>query len=229
MPSVSKDTTIKQYQNFVSTVYGRSNERHFSLWDMHTNMERFAMRALKGIRKNELEKTKLNLLISLSWFISTLNRLHIDLEAEIWKKFPYMCSYCGACPCECLAKKVKTKQPLNIDESKKPKTLEEFQKMFAQVYPPSSRNLDHAGVHLAEEIGEFSEAMLAYSGGHKKEELFNEILSEAADLFSCIAGVFNSMNVGIAQELAKIFQNNCHECKKSPCECSFDHIIKFKF
>lgn len=195
---------------------------------MHTNMERFAMRALKGIRKNEPEKIKLNLLISFSWFISTLNRLHIDLGSEIWKKFPYICSYCGACPCECKEKNVNTKQSLNIDESKKPSTLDEFQKMFEQVYPSSSRSLDHAGVHLAEEIGEFSEAMLAYRGGYK-EELFNEILSEAADLFSCIAGVFNSLNVSIAKELSDLFSNNCHACKKAPCECSFDYIIKFKF
>lgn len=228
MPSVSKNTTIKQYQDFVNDVYGISNERHFSLWDMHANMERFAMRALKGIRKNELEKTKLNLLISLSWFISTLNRLHIDLENEIWKKFPYICSYCGACPCDCKEKKIKTKQPLNIDELKKPNTLEDFQKMFERIYPPSSRSMDHAGVHLAEEIGEFSEAMLAYRGGFK-EELFNEILTESADLFSCVAGVFNSLDVNIAKELSEMFGNSCHACKKAPCECSFDYIIKFKF
>ena len=99
MVSVKQNTTIKDYQNFVGKVYGLPNDRYFSLWDMITNMERFMMRGLKGIRKKDAIKTKNNLLISFSWFMSIMNQLHIDIEEEVWKRFPYKCSYCVSYPC----------------------------------------------------------------------------------------------------------------------------------
>ena len=86
MPSVSADTTIRQYQDFVEQVYGLPNSRHYGLWDIVTNMQRFAMRALKGIRKGNEERVKLNLLITTSWFMSIMNQLHVNLEDEIWKR-----------------------------------------------------------------------------------------------------------------------------------------------
>jgi hypothetical protein len=88
MASVKPDISLKEYQNFVQEVYGLPNDRYFSTWDMISNMERFMMRGLKGIRKGDREKTKLNVLIALSWFISIMNQLHIDIEEEIWKRFP---------------------------------------------------------------------------------------------------------------------------------------------
>ena len=93
MASVRPGITIKQYQDFVRDVYGKPNDLHFDLFDMTSNVERFAMRALKGIRKRDRERTRFNLLISLSRFMSTLNRLHINLEDDLFRRFPYLCSY----------------------------------------------------------------------------------------------------------------------------------------
>ncbi|PIP23208.1 MAG: hypothetical protein COX90_03970 [Candidatus Nealsonbacteria bacterium CG_4_10_14_0_2_um_filter_38_17] len=227
MPSVKENTTIKEYQNFVKEVYGLPNDRYFSQLDMITNVERFIMRGLKGIRKADREKAKLNLLIALSWFASLMNQLHIDLESETWKRFPYLCSYCATCPCSCKEKKVEKRQPVAIEESKKPQTLKDFQRMFNEIYPAKSRTLEQAGVHLAEEAGEFSEAMMAWRGGHKEED-FKSVEEEAADLFSCLVSVFNSLDIDIASELSLMFSENCHVCKKAPCECSSTDITKFK-
>ncbi len=227
MASVSPNTTIREYQNFVQEVYGFNNDRGYSLWDMLSNIERFTMRGLKGIRKSSPEKTKLNLLISLSWFMSLLNRLHINLEDEVWKRFPYLCSYCASCPCICKESKVESRQKVLADESKRPKTMEEFQQMFENIYSRQNRTLEHAGVHLAEELGEFSEMMLAYWGMHKEAD-FERVMAEAADFFSCIVGIFNSMGISIAKELSEMFSLNCHVCKKAPCECSFDFVAGFK-
>jgi len=226
MASINKDITIKEYQAFVEEVYGASNDRYFGLQDMITNLERFAMRALKGIRKNDQEKIKINLLISLSWFMSTMNQLHIDLENETWKRFPCLCSYCASCPCACKEKKIKKRQNVPIDEDKRPKTLKDFQKMFSEVYPPSSRSLEHAGVHLAEEVGELGEAILTYRGGHQDND-FEQVAIEAADLFSCFVSTFNSLETDISEELSKLFADNCHVCHKAPCACSFSKITKF--
>lgn len=227
MPSVKKETTITEYQDFVRKVYGLSNDRYFDAEGILTQIQRFAMRVLKGVRKNDQEKIKTNLIVSLSWYTSLLNQLHIKIEEEIWKRFPYFCSYCAACPCSCSKIKPEQRQKITADESKKPKTLAEFQTMFKKIYPPESRNLEHAGVHLAEEIGEFSEAILLYHGRHKDED-FENIILEAADLFSCYMGVFNSIKINIADELTEIFSENCHACKKSPCQCNFEQIMEFK-
>ena len=227
MASVKQNTTIKEYQNFIKEVYGLPNDRYFSLWDMTTNMERFVMRGLKGIRKEIKEKTKINLLIALSWFMSIMNQIHIDIEDEVWKRFPYLCSYCGSCPCSCKEKKIERRQDVSVDEKKRPRTFEEFQNMFDKIYPSGRRTLEYEGVHLAEEVGEFSEAILTYRGGHKDGD-FQNVELEAADLFSCIMSVFNSLSMSVAKELSVMFSNNCHVCKNAPCICNFRDITDFK-
>ncbi|MCL5407661.1 MAG: hypothetical protein M1429_04155 [Patescibacteria group bacterium] len=228
MPSIKSNTTIHGLQAFTQEVYGVSNDRYFNAWDMLTNVERFLMRGLKGIRKEDQEKIELNLIISLSWYMSLMNQLHINLEENVWHRFPYVCSYCGDLPCSCKSKKVKKRQKITIDNKLRPKTLKEFQIMFEKIYPSTTRTLEHAGIHLAEEIGELSETVLNYRGSHKDDD-FKQVTLEAADLFSCYIGVFNSLKSDLATKLSIVFKNNCHVCKKSPCECSFDKIMHFKF
>ena len=226
MPSIKPDTTIKEYQSFTKEIYGLPNDRYFSASEMMANIQRFAMRGIKGIRKKDQKKTGVNMVISISWFMSLMNQLHIDIEDEIWKRFPYLCSYCGFCPCFCKEKKPDKRQTVNSDDGKRPKTLADFQKMFNEIYPASSRTIEHAGIHLAEEIGELSEAILAYRGDHQ-EIGFERLSSETADVFSCFMGVINSFDINLSKELSSLFSENCHVCKKSPCECSFDDIMRF--
>jgi NTP pyrophosphatase (non-canonical NTP hydrolase) len=211
----------------VKEVYGLSNDRYFSLWDMITNMERFVMRGLKGIRKNDQEKIKLNLLIANSWFMSITNQLHIDIEDVVWKRFPYLCSYCASCPCSCKEKKLKRRERIFIDNKKRPKNLTEFQNMFNKIYPAGGRTIEHSGVHLIEEMGEFSEAILTFRGRHEDKD-FKNIELEAADLYSCLIGVFNSLNINMAKEISTMFAKNCHVCKNAPCTCNFKNITSFK-
>lgn len=227
MARISRETSINQVQSFVNEIYNLSNDRQFEISEMLNNIQRFAMRAIKGIRKGDVNRIKKNLIISFSWFISTLNRLHISIEDEIWKRFPYLCSYCGSCPCVCKSQKIESRLNVLIDNSKKPGTLIGFQKMFNEIYPASSRNLEHAGIHLAEEVGEFSEALIAYKNEKKRED-FKEVILEAADYFSCLVGIFNSLNIDLAEELALMFNENCHECHKFPCECEYPRIKSYK-
>lgn len=227
MASVTKDTTLKAYLDFIDEVYRISNDRFFSLGSMLTNVERFIMRGLKGIRKDDKEKIILNLLISFSWFASFINRFHMDMDAEIWERFPGVCSYCAAAPCACGEKKPTARHAVRGDEKDRPVTLHDFQKMFGNIYPARNRSIEKAGIHLAEEIGELSEALLAYRGSHDEAALKNVKL-EAADLFSCFMGVFNSLSVDIAEASSELFAENCHVCRRIPCRCTFDFIMNFE-
>jgi len=99
--------------------------------------------------------------------------------------------------------------------------------MLNKIYPFEKRSIEHAGVHLAEELGEFSEAILTYRGECKKGD-FERIKLEAADSLSCFIGVFNSLEINIAKELSTMFSNNCHICKNAPCTCNFIDIARFE-
>lgn len=225
MTQKSSLSTLSGYQAFIKDVYGFSNDRYFTQADMLSNIERFVMRGLKGIRKKDKKKTIHNFLIAQSWFMSLMNQLHIQLEVEIWKRFPYACSYCMKCPCGCDDKN--SKRRAKPTKRKTPTSIREYQLMFEAIYPAANRTLEHAGIHLAEETGELSEAILTFRGNHREND-FEKIKLEAADFFSCLIAVFNSLEVDFANKLTAMFSDNCHVCHRRPCQCDFNHIINYK-
>jgi len=227
MISFPKTGTIREFQEFISTEYSLVDDRQYSILDLLNQTQRFSMRALKGVRKGNVDKIKTNLLIALSWLMAAANRLHIDIEDEVWTRFPMRCSYCGKIPCVCKAIKATTRARFKRDNTLRPHSLAAFQKMFREIYPPESRTLADAGVHLAEEVGEVTEAMHYYLGQHLKNK-FEEIELEMADLVSCIFGVANSADIDLAKELAVFFKNGCHVCHKTPCVCGFSNVGKIK-
>lgn len=222
----TKGGTIQDCQDFFRAVYEIPNNRSHSLESLLIQQQRFAMRALKGIRKNDIEKTKYNLLITLSWTMSICNRLSISLEDEIWKRFPYKCSYCGSAPCQC--KKIKSEQRMDVyPEKEQPTSISGYQKMFEVIYPSTSRTLEHAGIHFGEEIGEVGEAVHGYLGMHSAA-IFAEIGPEIADLASCLFGIANSASIDVEGELVQLYSNNCHVCHHAPCTCTFDEVVSLK-
>ena len=62
----------------------------------------------------------------------------------------------------------------------------------------------------------------------KKNKSAKRKQNEIADYVSCVFGVANSAKIDLAAELAKLFRNNCHVCRKAPCRCSFAFVAKFK-
>ncbi|HLM84377.1 MAG TPA: hypothetical protein VK254_04200 [Candidatus Bathyarchaeia archaeon] len=227
MYKFSSKQSLSDFQRLIEDIYSLPDDRLFSLWDLVSNQERFTMRALKGIRKGDAKKTKNNLLVAFSWMMAVANRLKVDVENETWDRFPMKCSYCGHSPCGCKKIKSSAKARFKRKIELKPGSLAGFQKMFAAVYPPESRDLFVAGVHLAEEMGELSEAIHRFLGEHKKN-IFREIEVEIADYISCIFGVANSADIQVAKELEKMYWQNCHVCHKLPCECNFTSVGKFK-
>ncbi len=225
--SLPASVTIPQYQRFIGELYGLNNARHWNAPEILTNVERFSMRMLKGIRKADAAKTKSNAFIALSWFTSFLNQLQVDLEEIVWRRFPYHCSYCGTSPCSCRKNKVVSRKAVSRDDKQKPKTFAEYQEMFQKIYPAESRTLSHAGIHLAEEVGELAEAFLLFRGSHRPTDFANVEL-EAADYFSCLMGVLNSLGVNAADEISRMYNPNCHECHAMPCRCGYEFVASYK-
>jgi NTP pyrophosphatase (non-canonical NTP hydrolase) len=227
MASFAEHDSLTDFQDFIAKVYGEPDDRLYSIWDILTQQQRFTMRTLKGIRKGDLNKVRTNLLISLSWLMAIVNRLHINLEQEVWQRFPSLCSYCGQKPCACKVVKPPERLKVKPDNALRPLTLGDFQAMFEAIYPAASRTLPDAGVHLAEEMGEVSEAIHNYLGQHLLKQ-FDEVRLEIADFVSCVFGVANSAGVDVAKELAAMFSNNCHVCHQAPCVCRFAEVAQLK-
>lgn len=215
---------LDDFQRFIEEVYAVPDDRLYSIWDLLTQEQRFAMRALKGIRKGDIEKLRLNLLISLSWLAAIGNRLHVSLQEEVWMRFPGLCSYCGKRSCVCKETKPPARLTVKINDRFRPENLAAMQAMFRDIYPPVRRTLADAGVHLAEEVGEVSEAVHNYLGEHKERQ-FDEVKLELADFISCACGVANSADIDIAESLAAMYSENCHVCHKAPCVCKFSDVV----
>lgn len=208
-------------------IYGLPDDRLYSIFDLLTQMQRFTMRALKGIRKGNQERVRKNLLISFAWLMAIANRLHIDVDDEVWKRFPALCSYCGFAPCQCKKIKQEKRAQIKVHSSLRPKSIQGFQDMFRTIYPPEQRTLPDAGVHLAEETGEVSEAIHNFLGQHLQKQ-FDEVQLEIADYVSCVFGVANSASLNIASDLAEMFKDGCHVCHNAPCTCSFSTVATLK-
>jgi len=227
MAKFAQNYSLVQFQQLIDEIYGLPDDRLFSVDDLLSNQVRFTMRALKGIRKGNSKKLEENLIIAFAWLVAIANRLHINLEKALWDRFPLLCSYCDHSPCICKKEKIIKRVKITRGSSKKPATLEDFQKMFDNIYPAKRRTLADAGVHLAEETGEVSEAVHIFQGKHQQGQ-FKVIETEVADWISCMFGVANSAKINISKALAKKFRNNCHVCHHSPCTCNFSFIGKFK-
>jgi len=223
---LKNNQTLRDLQLVINEIYSVTDDRLYDTWDILSNQERFMMRSLKGIRKNDKEKLKNNLLVATSWFLAVMNRFHIDIEEAVLQRFPNSCSYCSGSPCRCRIIKPKKRKKLIPRSGQRPKNIRDFQAMFEKIYPHSERTLEHAGIHLAEEQGEVSEAVQIYFGSHQKK-YFRNIIEESADYFSCLMGVFNSAGIDMEKEMLKFFSKGCHKCHRSPCACSFVTVAEF--
>jgi len=225
--SFKNGENLEAFQKFIEKVYALPDDRLYSIWDILVQEQRFAMRALKGIRKGNIDKLKNNLLICFAWLMAIANRLHINVENETWKRFPYACSYCGRRPCACKKIRPSERPKQKINSKFRPKSLGEFQIMFNEIYPAKYRTLADSGVHFAEEIGEVSEAIHNYLGQHRQYQ-FDNVGLEIADVVSCIFGVASSAKINMAEELKELFSENCHICHRAPCICGFSDVVQIE-
>jgi NTP pyrophosphatase (non-canonical NTP hydrolase) len=218
-----------ELQLVVQRVYGLPNDRSFDISDLLNNVVRFAMRSVKSVRRvsagfgdrsEEYHRIIANACIAFSWFTSSVNRLHLDLDEAVWKRFAGYCSYCTGRPCRC-------PQTGMAADMERPTSIGGYQQMFAEIYPPERRNLIEAIVHMAEEVGEFSEAVHTYRTRHNIDDL-DAIALEAADYVSCVFGVFNSLpKASLEESLVSMFEHDCHVCTSAPCICGFSEVLEY--
>lgn len=171
------------------------------------------------------------------WYCALVNRLGIDIEDALWKKYPGVCPRCLRDVCACGS-------PLNpIDPEKllmlaasnvKPRSVQEWQAMFRRLYrspsggtdvAPSKERLATVFTRMAEELGEVAEALLM-------DEVIDEnvesvVRNEMADLCAWIFALANNLHfvdpsadgVTLADISWNLYGGKCHRCRKAPCAC----------
>jgi NTP pyrophosphatase (non-canonical NTP hydrolase) len=182
----------------VSHIYSQQNfDRHPSTTFSHF-VEVCGMLTIHAREKNRLSFSIEDALCkALGWFFPLIAKFNVrSIEELVYRKYPYVCPYCRKCPhdesiCKNIhgEKTVDHKSLKNFyikNQNKKPKTLDEWQLMFQEIYPRSTYDDNSRSIlGLFEEIGEFAEAFRVFDR-HPKY-----FAGEAADVFSYLMGVAN--------------------------------------
>ena len=216
---ITPDVSFLELQELNTAIYGIANDRIYSNHDFSLKIQRYTTMALKAIRKGRFDQVPWCLVMATSWTMALANRMHIDLDDEIWQRFPGACPYCAGKKCSCKERRLTRATDLPHDDPLRPRTVREYQKMFARIY--SANTLDDSKSHLAEEIAEVAEAVQHYSATHRPE-LFEEIRLELTDVVSCVFAVSNCMPFDLASSIYEFFgEGRCPKCKKPKCRCGF--------
>jgi NTP pyrophosphatase (non-canonical NTP hydrolase) len=171
---------------------------------------------------------------TLAWYFPLLAKLKIrSVEELIFRKFPNLCPYCRKSPHEeGICKNVRgtdetVDKALVMDayqqrRALRPGGLDEWQEMFARIYPRSLSDGPRSILGLFEELGELAEAVRVYD---VHPQYF---FGEAADTFSYIMGLANEHTLrehqegrefSFEQEYLRRYPGLCAQCGQRVCVC----------
>lgn len=174
---------------------------------------------------------------AIAWWMALCGKLGIRSVGDmLWQKFPSVCTYCQLQPHNndrCKAKKSSSKGPDwklltqlgQTNHSKRPRTLAEWQDMFAEIYPVSSVETYPATIgRFAEELGELAEALRVapVSPGY--------FLSEASDVFAWLMHLqnlihskqqldFSKRGQDLTEAFEEAYPGRCRDCSNPICTC----------
>ncbi len=211
--------SLANFQKLNAQIYLVQNDQNFETSAMVSRMHRYVTQILKAVRKEKTENAGYWISMGFSWSLALANRLHINLDEEMWKRFPGVCPYCVDARCTC-KERAASRQVVSINPSHiiKPSTLFSFQKMFAGIYPDNT--LQDSAMHLAEEAGEVDEAVEHFMGTHD-QRLFEAIAIELVDVITHLFAVATGLQLDLACEMEKYFNEGCLKCHRTPCGCGF--------
>ncbi|EJB8411632.1 diguanylate cyclase [Acinetobacter baumannii] len=193
-------------------------------------------------RNYDIEGSKKTIAKILAWYFALCNRYNFEVDNIIWSKYPSICPRCLDEKCQC------DQENLNdVDEDKlraivfenrfsMPKSINEWQLMFARIYPPKLDRDNLAGLQVKdiiasiyarifEELAEVAEciALDSYCDPLKKEYLANEL----ADVFAWINSLCNTLNYyyntdefNLQSIVSENYPDVCNKCSEPRCVCA---------
>lgn len=214
---ISDNSSLTEFQELNKEIYLVANDRNYSNTEIFSRLHRHTTQILKAVRKEKYEDLKYHLCMSFSWSMAMANRFHIDVAAEMWKRFPGVCPYCKRAPCGCKERAKERQKNLISPTREQPVSLVDWQKMFGEIYPNVIIN---SAIHLAEEAGEVDEAIRIYLATHDID-WFNKLIEELIDVITNIFGVANCLKFNLAAGVVAYFVQGCPGCNRTPCACGY--------
>lgn len=215
--------TFGQVQSSNDQIYGLMNGRICDSHDFAVRISRHIGILSKGGRGGDHDKIIANIAPILSWTAALANRLSIDLDHELWQRFPGKCPYCTYAPCDCKGKRAKNRTQVLPDmKAKKPEYVWEYQKMFESIYP--NGNLTDSIGHLVEEAMEVGEALQILKSS-PNNDTFEEVVLELTDIVSNLLAVANHAHVDISTRFVKTYLHGCPSCNDPICTCWFKPVV----
>ena len=249
-----KPYSISQFQNYISNLYRDVNEPR-PIEYLYSYLFRTSAYLSRII--GEQKDAKEHFIKVFSWLFAISEKLNIDLEHALVRKYPNMCPYCMAKPCVCVktGKKPVTYIPewkiseeieysFNMIRAAVPKlSLDEAVKNINDLYPANKHIWNAVGptfqfFRLLEELGEVHEAYTSYLVGNRNIEGLSD---EIADVFAWLLSTWgiNCSGLSLGDEFIGYYYNGCPVCLQSKCQCpdhrdrgerllKIENLMKFK-
>lgn len=234
--NITKAVSIRDFQDNLSFMYDDKNKER-SVEYIYSYLSRNAAYLSRSVlREGKVEEFYIK---TLSWLISLSNKLDIDLQDCLFKKFPDACPYCTAKPCECIQNHKKPSSPkpaykiketldrlyggmINAPSSRN-KSIDSVVQMVNEIYPSNQAVWTIHGsfyhfTRIFEELGEIHEA---YSTYIKDESRKVNLEEEIADFTAWFLSAWKIQNpqISLMERLRDYYISGCPVCKNEKCAC----------
>lgn len=235
-----KEMSLNQWAEMFRVIYFPTQNYNRSKVEIFTHLVKvFGGGSRYLFRTSDPDGSRDYLAKIFGWYCALANRLNVDLEETLWQKYPGVCPRCMQNVCAC------QRTPDEIDPRKlavlaathtrqRPRTLREWQSMFANMYrgpsgaeavAPSRDRLAMIFSRMAEELGEVAEAILLDEAIDHNVQLV--VRNEMADLCAWIFALANNLQfvdptasgVTLADVSWNLYGGKCHRCLHAPCIC----------
>ncbi len=219
---------IDDWEAEFDEIYGRVDQQR-SIAEMWLLMMEDASQLAEAIRREKYGEALQKLAHVFGWTCSfvarcrasdmkdTAFRLEKTLSEIVWQKYPHCCALCGHSRCICAVVRGELEELSPAEKKKRkasvanelaiarqrvelrPKTLDDFVKMFNHIYKGAHYNLPIEAIllHFLEEVGEVSSCIreIREQDGKKNDgELRADLEEEIADIFSWTASALSKLD-----------------------------------
>ena len=228
----SMPTTFGEWQEMFKVIYGdRNDEAYKGRGVLLLKLVAESKEIMKAIRKGKLLDLQQHIPDFFAWVFAYSNRHKIDLDIELWKKYPGVCPHCFVSQdCGCFdtphgdVDKSRLAAYIN-DTSNRPVSLAGWVLMLDRIYGKANGRKDidatKLGLHLLEEITEVADvALIDYA--RQKDETADVV----AWLFALSREVMkNYPEFSLDDALYEQYSHVCSTCQKEKCNCPLERIL----
>ncbi|MGH9922305.1 MAG: diguanylate cyclase [Nitrososphaerales archaeon] len=169
-----------------------------------------------------------------AWYCGLMQQVNItDVQLILWSKYPKVCPYCRAVPCNCSPIRGKLEEEALFKiakegENEMPQTLNEWLEMFNDIYGSRNSRLQPAELvaKVLEELGELSEAIRIEP--FQRANLKNELADVLSWYFAVVnylnSTVFRQDKINVARWCWQTYLDRCSTCRKKPCACPHGYV-----